>query len=78
MKGAQEAPCHRPKLFTQVLKKIHFKRKWGSLRKPSAALGKGFLENHVNLFSERCLKSLHVPLGNLIPPPSNSIKSDAH
>ena len=20
MKGAQEAPCHRPKLFTQVLK----------------------------------------------------------
>lgn len=64
MKGVQEAPCHRPKLFTQVLK-IHFKRKQGSLRKTLHRLWKMLSENHINLFSKKVFEVFQSTLGRL-------------
>lgn len=64
MKGPTEALCHRPKLFTQVLK-IHFKRKQGSLRKTLHHFWKMLCENHINLFSKKVFEVFQSTLGQL-------------
>lgn len=62
--GNVGVPCHRPKLFTQVLK-MHFKRKQGSLRKTLHRLWKMLSENHINLFSKKVFEVFQSTLGRL-------------
>lgn len=50
-------------VYTSV--KNTFQKKAGKPEETLCCPWKRFSENHVNLFSKRCLKSLHVPLGQL-------------